>query len=112
MASLEDFQERVKRFCEERDWDQFHDAKELAIGIVTEGSELLEHFRFHEAEEIMEAKREEVEEELIDVFFFVLRLAQKYDIDLEQAFERKMEKNKQKYPVEKAKGVNKKYTEL
>lgn len=106
----------VKTFSEERDWDQFHNAKDLAIGIITESSELLELFRFKDSEEIEQLvnsiKRKQVAEELSDVLFFVLRFAQKYDIDLSKEFLEKIEKNKKKYPIKKSKGSNKKYTEF
>ena len=95
----------VKTFSEERDWDQFHNAKDLAIGIITESSELLELFRFKDSEEIEQLvnsiKRKQVAEELSDVLFFVLRFAQKYDIDLSKEFLEKIEKNKKKYPIKK-----------
>jgi NTP pyrophosphatase (non-canonical NTP hydrolase) len=115
-AKLSELKETVRRFCEERDWDQFHSPKELAIGVSTEGSELLELFRFKSDEEVLnlvnKTKRDQVGEELADVFYFVLRFAQKYDFDLCEEFTKKMEKNLQKYPVAKARGSNKKYTEL
>ena len=116
-ASLAELKARVKQFCEDRDWDQYHGAKDLAIGIITESSELLEHFRFKSEKEIEEmfvnaGKKAEISEEMADVFYFLLRLAQKYDIDLASALEKKMEKNERKYPIEKARGSNKKYNEL
>ena len=114
-TNIKQLKEMVKAFCEERDWDQYHNAKDLAIGIITESSELLEHFRFKSGKEVDELfqtkKRREVSEELADILFFILRFAQKYDIDLSSEFKKKMEKNTQKYPIEKAKGSNKKYTE-
>lgn len=108
--------EKVKDFCEERDWDQYHNAKDLAIGIITEASELLEHFRFKSESKVDDLfknkqKKEEISEELADVFFFVLRLAEKYQIDLSDELQKKLEKNTVKYPIENAKGSNKKYTE-
>jgi NTP pyrophosphatase (non-canonical NTP hydrolase) len=114
---LQELKDAVRLFCEAREWDRYHDAKELAIGISTEAAELLEHFRFKSREEI-EAffrdakKREEIEEEMADVLYFLLRMAQRYDVDLTKALGRKLEKNEQRYPVEKAKGRNTKYTEL
>lgn len=116
-TSIQELKEKIKKFCEERDWDQYHNAKELAIGIVTEASELLEHLRFKSYEEIDAffnslEKKQEMSEELADVLYFVLRLAQRYDIDLTTALNKKMEKNEKRYPVEKAKGSNKKYDEL
>lgn len=109
--------DKVKAFCEERAWDQFHNPKDLAIGISTEANELLDIFRFKsndDMNEIMsnEGKREHVEEELADVFFFVLRFAQMNQIDLKDALEMKMEKNARKYPAELVKGKNIKYNEI
>ncbi len=115
-TTIEELKDKIKHFCEVRDWDQFHNAKDLAIGIVTEASELLDQFRFKSNEEIenlfkSQETRNKISDELADVLYFVLRLAQKYQIDLADEFERKMRKNELKYPIEKAKGLNKKYTE-
>ncbi len=115
-TNVAQLKEMVKAFCEERDWDQYHNAKDLAIGIITEASELLEHFRFKSETEVDDLfkekqKKAEISEELADVFFFVLRLAEKYHIDLSDELQKKLEKNMVKYPIEKAKGSNKKYTE-
>lgn len=114
-VTIEELKNKVKEFCEKRDWDQFHNPKELAIGISTEANELLQLFRF-KSEEDMEnlmasEKRIEVEEELADILYFVLRFAQMNNIDLSSAVSNKIEKNDKKYPVEKAKGCNKKYDE-
>lgn len=110
-------EEKIQKFCEERDWDQFHNPKDLAIGISTEANELLDIFRFQSETDIErifadEKKREHVEDELADTLFFVLRFAQMNGIDLGGALDRKMKKNAAKYPVEKIKGKNLKYTEL
>jgi NTP pyrophosphatase (non-canonical NTP hydrolase) len=116
-TNVNEMKEWVRKFCETRDWDQYHNAKDLAIGIITEASELLEHFRFKSKEEVEEMfksakKREELSEEMADVMYFLLRLAQVYNVDLTTELKKKLEKNEKKYPVEKAKGQNKKYTEL
>lgn len=116
-STIQELKDRAKKFCDERDWEQYHNAKDLAIGIVTEAAELLDHFRFKSKEEVetlmnTTEKKKEVTEELADTFYFVLRIAQRYEIDLSDAFSKKMLKNEEKYPVEKAKGLNKKYTEL
>lgn len=116
-TTLAALKERVVAFCEARDWDQFHDPKDLAIGIVTEASELLALFRFLSEEQVTAlqadpAKRARVEEELADVLFFVLRFAERSGIDLATAFDAKMAKNATKYPVEKSRGSNRKYDEL
>ncbi len=116
-TSIHELKEKVRNFCEERDWDKFHNAKELAIGIVTEASELLEHFRFKSEEQVNEmfkneSKKQELTEEMADVLYFLVRLSQRYNIDLTTELENKIKKNNEKYPVEKAKGSNKKYNEL
>lgn len=109
--------DKVKAFCEERDWDQFHNAKDLAIGISTEANELLDIFRFKSIEDIEKifndkSRKEHVEEEIADVLFFVLRFAQMNNIDLKKTLNMKLKKNNLKYPVENSKGQNKKYNEL
>ena len=114
---LEELMEQVKEFCEARDWDQFHNPKDLAIGISTEANELLDIFRFKSEAQmqelfISEKGREHVEEEIADTLFFILRFAQMNNLDLAQCLERKMKKNAQKYPVDKIKGKNLKYTEI
>lgn len=113
--TINELMEQVQEFCEARDWDQFHNPKDLAIGLSTESNELLDIFRFKTEEQMNKimnsSNREHVEEELADVFFFVLRFAQMNNIDLSAALNTKMEKNNRKYPVEKAKGSNKKYNE-
>ena len=107
----------VRKFCEERDWDQYHGPKDLAIGIVTEAAELLDHFRFKTEAQARKyltnpKKRSEVEDEVADTLFMLLRFAQMYDIDISQALKRKIVSNHKKYPVYKSKGNNKKYTDL
>lgn len=114
-TTIQDLKEKVKKFCEDRDWDKYHNPKDLAIGIITEASELLEHFRFKSEEDIkqiLKSKKHEISEELADVLYFVLRLAQKYDIDLATELGKKLRKNKLKYPIRKSKGSNKKYNEI
>lgn len=115
-VTLDELTNIIKRFCEERNWDQFHNPKDLAIGISTEANELLDIFRFKSEEDmktVMETpmKKERVEEEIADVLFFVLRFAQMNQIDLKQALLSKMEKNGLKYPLDKVWGKNKKYDE-
>lgn len=114
-VTIEDLKNQVRKFCEDREWDQFHNPKELAIGISTEANELLQIFRFKSEEDMKvlmnSEKKTEVQEELADVLYFVLRFAQMNNIDLSTVVESKIEKNNKKYPLEKAKGCNKKYNE-
>jgi NTP pyrophosphatase (non-canonical NTP hydrolase) len=106
----------IKNFCDARDWDQFHSPKEISIAMTIEASELLDLFRFKSDEQIREllatpASREKVSDELADVFYWLLRFAQCEGFDLGEALRAKMKKNEAKYPVEKARGSNKKYNE-
>jgi NTP pyrophosphatase (non-canonical NTP hydrolase) len=116
-TTVEELKKVVQAYCEARDWDQFHDAKELAMSITIESAELLELFRFKSPEEMRRmfqtpGTREEICDEVADVMFALLRFAQLYDIDITEEFRRKMKKNERKYPVEKARGSNKKYDEF
>jgi NTP pyrophosphatase (non-canonical NTP hydrolase) len=97
------------KFRNERDWEQFHNPKDLALAINIEAGELLELYLWKDAEE---AKKERVKEELADVFSFALLLADKYDFDVEEIILDKIKSNAKKYPVDKAKGTAKKYNEL
>jgi NTP pyrophosphatase (non-canonical NTP hydrolase) len=113
---IDELNAAVREFCERRDWGQYHTPKDLAIGLTTESSELLELFRFKDHEEqtyLLQAEdtRADVEAELADILFFLLRYADLYDIDLEAALERKLETNRERYPVNEYQGSNKKYDE-
>ena len=115
-TTIGELKEEIRKFCELRDWDQYHNAKELAIGIVTEASELLEHFRFKSENQVdtmfqNNSKKHKLTEEMADVLYFLVRLAQRYNIDLTTELENKIKKNREKYPIEKVKGSNKKYSE-
>jgi len=107
--SLKVISEKLKRFNRERDWEQFHDAKNLALSISIEASELNECFLWKSADD---ADRTKIEEELADVFLCAIMLADKYDINVKDICLKKIERNAQKYPVEKAKGKATKYDEL
>ena len=114
-ASLADLQKTIRKFVDERDWDQFHNPKDLSISLALEAAEVMEHFQWKNTEEMRTHavdKKLEVGEELADVFYWVLLLANKLDIDLVSAFTKKMDKNAAKYPINKAKGSHRKYTEL
>ena len=115
--TLDDLSKRIRQFCENRDWDQFHTPKDLAIGLVTESSELLDIFRFVDDKSCNEffkdaKKREDIEDEVADIFFFLLRFCQMNHLDLVSSLNRKIQKNEKKYPIEKSRGSNKKYSEL
>lgn len=99
----------IKAFTQERDWDKFHNPKDLALAISIEAGELLEAFLWKDSGE---AKIEKVKEELADIINYSLLMADKYGFDVEQIVRDKMAINSQKYPVSKAKGIATKYTEL
>lgn len=99
----------IDEFSRERDWDKFHNPKDLAVALSIEASELLEVFLWKAPEE---ARIEKVKEELADVFNYALMIAGKYDLDVARIVREKMARNAEKYPVEKAKGVATKYDEL
>lgn len=101
--------ERIKTFTKERDWEQFHNAKDLALALSIEASELNECFLWKPAEQ---GDVEKVREELADILIYAILLADKYDLDIQDIILRKLDKNEQKYPVDKAKGNAKKYTEF
>ena len=101
--------EKLKEFRDERDWKQFHNPKDLSLALSIEASELLEVFLWKSADE---AKLDKVKEELADVFAYALLLADNYDLDVKEIVLDKIQKNSEKYPVEKAKGTAKKYTDL
>jgi NTP pyrophosphatase (non-canonical NTP hydrolase) len=106
MSDLEEITLELLKFRDERDWDQFHTPKDLALAVSVEAAELLELYLWKE-----NADPEKVKEEIADVIVFSLLLAEKYGFDVKEIVMEKMEKNRKKYPVEKAKGSAKKYTE-
>lgn len=115
-ATIAELKIAVKKFCDDRDWDQFHPPKDLAIGVSTEAAELLDLFRFKTEKQIAamlseSKKREAIAEELADTLYFILRFAQMNGFDLSDELIKKLKKNDEKYPVGKAKGSNKKYNE-
>ena len=113
--SLSSLREQVAAFAAERDWDQFHNPKNLAMALAGEAGELVEHFQwltFEEAANLPRATRDEVALECADVLLFLLRLADKLDIDLAAAAEKKLALNARKYPVAKSRGRATKYDKL
>ncbi len=109
MSDIKELQLAIARFSKERDWDQFHNGKDLALGLSIEASELLEAYLWKSPEDVDVDK---VKEELADVLNYALQIAIKYDLDVKQIVMEKLAKNALKYPVEKAKGSAKKYNEL
>ncbi len=109
MSQLNALLEALKKFRDERDWEQFHNAKDLALAINVEAGELLELFLWKNAGE---ENKKKVKEELADIFAFAILLADKYGFDIQEIVEEKIKTNGEKYPIEKAKGTAKKYDEL
>jgi NTP pyrophosphatase (non-canonical NTP hydrolase) len=109
MSDIELIIDELRRFNEERDWDQFHNGKDLAIGLSVEASELLEAFLWKAPEDVNPDK---IREELADVLNYAFQMADKYNLDIKEIMQEKIRKNAAKYPVEKAKGSAKKYNEL
>ena len=109
MDDLQEITNSLLKFRNDRDWEQFHNSKDLALAINVEAGELLELFLWKSAEE---ANPEKVKEELADILTFAFLLAERYNFDIKQIILDKMAKNAEKYPVEKAKGTAKKYNEL
>ena len=113
--TLETLRVQLAEFAAERDWDQFHNPKNLAMAVAGEAGELVEHFQwltFEQAASLPRATRDEVALECADVLLFLLRLCDKLDIDLAQAARKKLALNAKKYPVEKSRGRATKYTRL
>jgi NTP pyrophosphatase (non-canonical NTP hydrolase) len=113
--SLETLRARIAAFAAERDWDQFHNPKNLAMALAGEAGELLEHFQwltFEQSARLPSGTRAEVALEAADVLLFLVRLCDKLGIDLAAACEKKLALNAQKYPVEKSRGRATKYNKL
>ena len=112
--SLQAIRSRIQAFVEERDWQQVHSPKNLAMAMIVEAAELVEHFQWmteQESREVSAEKKEQIGQELADTFVYMLRIADVLEIDLIDATNRKLDINAKKYPVEKARGRNDKYTE-
>jgi len=115
MKNIQDIQERLRKFAEERDWDQFHSPKNLSMALIAEAAELVEHFQWlteKQSANLPNEKLVEVQEELADILIYLVRTADKLNVDLIHAALEKIEKNEKKYPVDKAKGTAKKYSEF
>lgn len=109
MSDLEELRKAIVQFTQERDWDQFHNGKDLALALSIEAAELNEAFLWKDPKDV---NVEKVKEELADVFNYAIQLADKYNLDVKQIVLDKLKKNAEKYPVEKAYGSAKKYNEL
>jgi len=115
MTDIEKLKDAVVKFRDERDWKQFHNPKDCAISLSLEAAEVMEHFQWKNKEEVesyVENNSKEIGDELADVLYWVLLMSNDLEIDIADAFLKKLEKNGAKYPVDKSKGKHTKYTEL
>ena len=115
ISPLAELRDALRRFAAQRDWDQFHSPKNLAAALAVEAAELLERFQWLTEAESARLSRKElarVREEMADVLLYLVRLADKLDVDLVAAARDKLRKNARKYPVAKSRGNRKKYSEL
>mgnify|MGYP001597925355 FL=1 len=115
MSDISQIIEKIKKFRDERDWMQFHDPKNMAVSIILEASELLEHFQWKTTEEVEKYARQnhaEIQDEIADIALYLFELADNLGISLTDAMEQKLKKNEIKYPVEKAKGKHTKYNKF
>lgn len=111
---IDDLKYRLRIFAEDRDWDQFHSPKNLSMALSVEAAELLEHFQWlteEDSRQIQGDKLEAVSQELADIQIYLIKIADKLNVDLLDAVEKKIEINEAKYPADKVKGKHKKYTE-
>jgi len=108
MKTIPEYTKEVEEFIKERNWDQYQNPKDVAIAMVIEAGEVLEHFRFRQEPK----DKDELGKELADVFIYLLNLSNKLELDLDKWFHTKLEENRKKYPVEKFYGQNKKYDEV
>lgn len=114
MNQLEELRIRISNFAKERDWDQFHSPKNLSMALIVEAGELVEHFQWMKQRESFELepdKLQSVEQELADIFVYLIRIADQLGIDLIDASHRKIESNGAKYPADMVRGSSRKYTE-
>ena len=114
MESLEQIKTRLREFAAERDWDQFHSPKNLAMALIVEAAELVEHFQWlteEQSQTLPPKKLAEVEQEIADIQIYLIRLADKLGVDMEKAVNAKIELNEKKYPAEKVRGRAVKYND-
>ncbi|RKJ18572.1 nucleotide pyrophosphohydrolase [Butyricicoccus sp. 1XD8-22] len=104
--------DKILEFRDARDWQKFHNPKDLALSLSLEASELLETFQWKTTDEAVEKNLDNMKDELADIFIYTILFANETGIDLVKAVEQKIQKNNTKYPVDKAYGCNAKYTEF
>ena len=114
-TELESIKLRLREFAKERDWDQFHSPKNFSMALIVECAELVEHFQWltdEQSKRLPEDTLDDVSLEMADIMIYLIRLADKLDVDLLEAVDRKIGLNAKKYPVDKSKGLAVKYNKL
>ena len=114
MKELDQIKAQLRQFVEERDWDQFHSPKNLSMALIVEAAELVEHFQWlteDQSKSLEQKHLDKVQEELADIQIYLIRMADKLNIDLLGEVRNKIEANAKKYPSAKVRGSSKKYTE-
>jgi len=115
MSDIKYLTDKIIKHRDARNWKQFHNPKDVSISLAIEAAEVMEHFQWKntkEMEEYVKTHKEHIGEELADVLFYLLLMSYDLGIDIVKAFNKKLKKNEKKYPIEKARGSHKKYTEL
>lgn len=115
MDKLDQLKSAIKKFAEERDWDQFHSPKNLAMAMSVEAAEIVEIFQWlteEQSKRLSKGKLDDLADELADTYIYLLKIAEHHGIDLNEAALKKIKKNELKYPIEKSRGSAKKYSEL
>ena len=111
--SIKELQLRSSKFCDDRDWNQFHSPKSLAMSISIEAAELLENFQWSKDDEpLSTTNKESISEEIADVLIYAIRLCEVLEVDPIEISNKKIDKNAIKYPVDISKGKSEKYTNL
>jgi len=112
MDTIEEITQELIKFRDRRNWEQFHDSKNLALALMIEAAELNELFLWKKESQSEQVDKEKLKEELADVFSYAFLLAEKHNLDVKEIVLEKIKKNEEKYPVDKSYGSSKKYTEL
>jgi len=114
-TTINELRQKVQKFVDDRDWNKYHNPKDVAISIAIEAAELMEHFQWikeNELDEVIKEKSAELQDELADILIYCLSFANSVGIDISHAVTQKIQKNESKYPIEEVKGNYKKYTEI
>lgn len=115
MSDIERLTRTIAEFCDARDWDQFHSPKNLSMALSVEASELVEVFQWmteQQSRSLSDSQHTQAQDEIADVFYYLLRIADKLDVNLVEALEAKLVKNDARYPVHKVKGSSAKYSDF